>query len=252
MVQQVGSDVTDFKVGDAVFGRAKGTLAETCVASAQTMAKKSDALSFSEAAALPVAYVTGLNGLKTAKVTQGSSVLVIGASGGCGIAALQLAKAMGAERIVAICSGKNINLVKEAGATEAVDYTNKEELDTFFRENHGKFDCVYDAATGSGHGEAYTSVSMPLLTENTGEYLQLNGGATVWIRALSKTLPKHQNMVLTDMTKANLEEVGSLMESSGAKPYLSPHLFTEEGVKDGFELLKSRRATGKIVFDVST
>jgi len=251
IVEEIGDNVTNFKVGDAVYGHAHGSLAEKAVSSANKIAKKTDDLTFSEAAALPVAYVTALQGLRLGKVTEGSSVLIIGASGGCGIAAIQLAKAMGAKRIIAICSGKNSQLVKETGATEVVDYTNESELQSFFATNKEIIQCVYDAATGSGHGEKYTNASMSLLLKDVGEYVQLNGSAKVWTKGVVlKNLPKHQHLILTDMNTADLEEVSLLLKKINAKPLMNIMPFTEEGLEEGFDLLKSRRAKGKIVFDI--
>jgi len=116
----------------------------------------------------------------------------------------------------------------------------------------GKIQCVYDAATGSGKGEAYTKESMPLLVKDSGEYVQLNGSAGVWIKgAMLNKLPKHQHLILTDMNKAALEEVAMLLKKIDAKPHMNVLPFTEEGVKEGFDLLKSRRAKGKVVYDMS-
>lgn len=251
-VENVGSDVKSFKVGDKVFGGTMGAMADYCVSKETEIAKKSDSFTFKEAAALPVAYLTALQGIRDVGNTQRDSILVIGASGGCGMAAVQLAKAMGFQRIVGICSAKNAQLVREAGATQVVDYTDQQELKAFFQENAGKFDLVFDSATGSGGGEDYTTMSIPLLTEDSGEYVQLNGPASVWLRYLTGIgLPKHQHLILTNKNKPDLEEILSLMEKIDAKPVMTTMPFTEQGVKDGFELLKSRRAKGKIVFDIT-
>ena len=144
IVSKVGRDVTTFQAGDHVFGRAingkgkfSGSLAEYTIASSEEIAKKPDFLEFHEAAALPTAYLTGINSLRDAgKMKKGSAVLIIGVSGGCGLAGCQLAKAMGASRVVGICSGKNFEFVRtHGGIDELVDYTNDASMRKFVQDN---------------------------------------------------------------------------------------------------------------------
>ena len=253
VVERVGNEVKDLQVGDAVFGGTTGSLAEATVTFPGKLAKKPDELSFAEAAALPVAYVTGLQALRTGnEVREGSSVLVVGASGGCGVAGLHLAAALGATRIVAICSAQNAGFVQQQGATEVVDYTDTEGMREFFLNNTEKFDCVYDTATGSGGGEDYTQKTVPLL-KGGGQYVALNGGALMWLRHLTRVFkPKNQHLMITDMNAADLAEVARLLVKSGRRPILDTKPFTERGVKEGFENLKSRRTKGKIVFDIAS
>lgn len=248
-----GSDGGAFKVGDEVFGRASsGSLAEYATASASELAHKPASLSHEEAASIAVAYLTGLQSLRDAgRVKEGSSVLIIGASGGCGLAGVQLAKAMGAGRVVGICSGRNSDLVRGNGADEVVDYTDSASLAKFMEENEGRFNCVYDTATGSGGKEDYTKISMPLLSAD-GQYVQINGGLTTWVRGFLGKMPKRKSLVMTSPnSRSNLEEVAALLKKSGAKPLVNAKSFDEESVKEGFQLLKSRRTTGKIVFQIS-
>ncbi|MEZ5297324.1 MAG: NAD(P)-dependent alcohol dehydrogenase [Ilumatobacteraceae bacterium] len=106
VVTAVADDVTDLAVGDRVFGMARGSFAERAVASAGALAPMPDAMSFGEAAALPVAAVTALQGLRDhARVPAGGSVLIIGAAGGVGTFAVQLAVAMGLE-VTGVCSAQ--------------------------------------------------------------------------------------------------------------------------------------------------
>jgi NADPH:quinone reductase-like Zn-dependent oxidoreductase len=140
-VQQVGSDVKEFQVGDVVFGKADtGSLAEYAIASADCLAKKDASWTPAQSAAVPVAYQTSLQALKIGGISVDEGIndnntektlVVIGASGGCGLAAVQLAKAMGVSRIIGICSRKNADFVKAGGATEIVDYTDATAMETF-------------------------------------------------------------------------------------------------------------------------
>eukprot|EP01083_Nonionella_stella_P032656 89373_1 len=188
-------------------GRVVGSLSEYAEINSEEVAQKPDSLQFDEAAAIPTAYLTGLQSLRAGNVKENSTVLIIGASGGCGVAGVQLANGLGATRIVGICSGKNFEFVqemsgikKEDNKLELVDYTDDTAMDTFMKENVGKFDCVYDTfmkenvgkfdciydtATGSGKGEAYIDSMMHLLKENTGEYTQINGPTGDWARLFS-------------------------------------------------------------------
>ena len=268
VVHQVGSDVTSFQKGDHVFGRAisgkgalSGSLAEYTVSNDKELAKKTDYLSFGEAAALPTAYLTSLQALRDAgRVKEGSTVLIIGASGGCGVAGVQLAKAMGASRIVGICSGKNFEFVKSiaigAGggehSIELVDYTDANGMKKFCEDNVGLFDCIYDTATGSGKGEDYVSSSVPkLLKEKTGQYAQINGSASVWAKKFMGKETSQKSLVITDKNgKSDLEEIATLLEKTGVKPHLDVKTFDAEGVAEGFHQLKGRRTKGKIVFNV--
>ena len=154
-------------------------------------------------------------------------------------------------RIVAICSGKNEELVKEHGATEVVDYT--KDMKPFWKENAGKFDVVYDAATSSGAGEDYTSDAMNVLKTETGKYVQLNGKPSLWAKKMAGMLPKNRFMPLVShsMSTATLEAVSSLLEDSNTKPIVIPMTFDEAGFKEGFDLLRSRRTKGKVVFEIA-
>jgi len=274
-IESVGSSASSkFQIGDEVFGKCKGSLAEKSICNIKEICHKPDFLSFEEAAALPVAYLTGIQGLRdnggidlSAKSeddekSKSLSVLVIGASGGCGTAALQLMKGMNrsspspdlkVSRIVAICSKKNFDFVTENGATEVINYTNEDQLQSFFQENKGQFDCVYDCSTGSGgKADSYFEVSQPIVKPQTGRYVALNGSPQFWTKRFLGKLKDHQRLIMTSTNTADLSSVCDFLKIADAKPSLSVKPFTEDGVKEGFQLLKSRRAKGKIVFSVSS
>lgn len=262
IVEKVGEDVTTLQEGDHVFGRAingkgalSGSLSEWSVASVSEIAKKPGYLQFDEAAALPTAYLTGMNSLRDAgKMKEGSTILIIGASGGCGLAGCQIAKGLGAARIVGICSGKNMEFVRtNAGIDELIDYTDKDAVQKFVQDNAGQFDCIYDTATGSGKGEDYVSTSIPtLLKKRTGKYVQINGKALDWMRRFSGTEKEHRTLVLTATNaKSDLEKVAELLQKTNAKPFLDIKEFNETGINDAFVQMKGRRTKGKIVFNIA-
>eukprot|EP01083_Nonionella_stella_P200441 733992_1 len=157
---------------------------------------------------------------------------------------------MGVGRIVGICSDRNIDFVKERGATEVVSYTNENELKAFFENNEGKFDCVYDAATNSGGGEDYWSMSLPLLKQqkddddddddnHSGEFVALNGPIGKWVRALSGKQKDHESIMMMASNTEDLEMITSLLDKIEDKPVMNVMPFTEDGVADAFKLLKS-------------
>ena len=122
-VVAVGTKVTQYKPGDAVFGVAGGTFAEYVRPGAHRIALKPAGISFEDAAAVPVAAMTALQGLRDhGRVQPGQKVLINGASGGVGTFAVQLAKVMGAE-VTAVCSARNAELVRSLGADHVIDYT---------------------------------------------------------------------------------------------------------------------------------
>ena len=257
-------DDTDFRVGDSVFGRvgmSSGSLADYAIVTLDRISHKPDCLSFDEAAAIGTAYLTGVHAFKLGNVKEGSSVLVIGASGGCGLAGIQLAIATKA-RVVGICSGKNFEFVKgESGIDQAenadlklVDYTDEKAMSEFKEKSDGKFDCIYDTATGSGNGENYVSSMAKLLKDETGEYVQLNDGFVTLLRSLTGTMKPQRNFFLSsdDDNQAGLAEIARLLKSTGIKPYVESKPFDEKSVAEaeGFEQLKGRRTKGKIVFNM--
>eukprot|EP01068_Selenidium_serpulae_P004789 Selendium_serpulae@DN3749_c0_g1_i1.p1 len=254
VVLSVGENVTTLKPGDEVFGAAhQGSLAEQCVAKADNVAHKPAQLSWTDAAALNVAYLTTLQALRDfGKVnTPGKKVLIVGASGGCGIAGLQIARALGASTIVGVCSAKNKEFVKEHFATSVIAYDDPEEFQEKLIRGGVAFDCIYDTATGSGAGENYPNILKPLLTSE-GQYVHINGTVGDWTRMLTNMQAKQQHLVLAKFNSADLAEVARLLLSVEAKPIVEVKTFDPEGVTNGFDALKSRRTKGKIVFDVGT
>ncbi|MET8851737.1 NAD(P)-dependent alcohol dehydrogenase [Amycolatopsis sp. NPDC004625] len=125
-VEETGEGVTRFRPGDEVFGECTGAFAEYAVAKADRLAAKPARLSFEQAAAVTISGCTALRGLRDAgRVRPGQSVLVIGAAGGVGSFAVQLAKTFGAE-VTAVCSTGKTDLVRELGADHVVDYTRED------------------------------------------------------------------------------------------------------------------------------
>jgi NADPH:quinone reductase-like Zn-dependent oxidoreductase len=138
-VEAVGSNVTEFKPGDAVFGLCGGAFAEYVCASQSKLVMKPDNVSFEQAAAVPLAGLTALQGLRdTGKVQPGEKVLINGASGGVGTFAVQIAKSLGAH-VTAVCSPRNLDQARMIGADRVVDYTRED-----FTKSGERYDLIYD------------------------------------------------------------------------------------------------------------
>jgi len=128
-VEAVGRNVTQFRPGDAVFGELSrcgfGAYAEFVTAPETALAAKPPSLSFAEAAAIPTAGCTALQGLRRGRIARGQRVLIHGASGGVGTFAVQIAKALGAE-VTAVCSTRHLDVVRSIGADHVLDYTRED------------------------------------------------------------------------------------------------------------------------------
>lgn len=138
VVREVGPQVTRFRPGDEVFGIGQGSFAELCVAREDKLAAKPQGLSFEEAAVLGVSGLTALGALDAAGVKAGDRVLIIGASGGVGTMAVQLAKALGAE-VTGLCSTAKVERVRSLGADKVLDYRKQD-----FADGTSRYDVILD------------------------------------------------------------------------------------------------------------
>jgi NADPH:quinone reductase-like Zn-dependent oxidoreductase len=138
-VTAVGGAVTQFKLGDAVFGLCKGAFAEYACALEAKLVRKPESLSFDQAAAVPVAGLTALQGLRhKGHLQPGQKVLINGAAGGIGTFAVQIAKSLGAN-VTGVCSTKNVELVRSLGADRIIDYTRDD-----FTQDSERYDLLLD------------------------------------------------------------------------------------------------------------
>lgn len=152
VVAAVADDVTDLAVGDRVVGLARGSFAERTVSSAAALTRIPDEMSFAEAAALPVAGVTALQAVRDhARVRAGGSLLIIGAAGGVGTFAVQIASLMGI-KVTGVCSTRNVEMVRELGATRVIDYTTEQVVDGT------KYDAIIDNVGSHSLGDMRRSL----------------------------------------------------------------------------------------------
>ena len=165
VVEAVGNHETRFKPGDEVFGVGGGAYADYALASDEQIVLKPDDLSFEQAAAIPIAAVTALQGLRDkGQVRRGQKVLINGASGGVGTFAVQIAKFFGAE-VTGVCSTRNVDLVRSLGADHVIDYTKED-----FTRSAQRYDLILDNVANRGLLE-FRHVMTPKAT-----YVLIGGG----------------------------------------------------------------------------
>jgi NADPH:quinone reductase-like Zn-dependent oxidoreductase len=174
-VEALGASVTGFRPGDEVFGMARGALAEYAVTA--NLVLKPKAASFEQAAAVAIAAFTALQSLRDkARLQPGKKVLVNGASGGVGTFAVQIAKVLGAE-VTAVCSTRNLDLVRSIGADAVIDYT-RQDFTRGPERYHVLLDCI---------GNHSLTASLRAL-EPRGTYVMIGAPSGRWIAPVDRSL----------------------------------------------------------------
>lgn len=248
-----GVDQSTLSPGTAVFGCLWfGAMADYILVDHQAVCPKPQRLSHNEAAALPVAYMTALQALRHhGNLPQGGSVLVVGASGGCDLAIIQLARAMGASEIVGVCSGANAELVKSHGCTAVVDYKTETILGRYQR---GHFDLCIDASPKGGGDDDYTS-SLEEATKPGGRHIDLTGGLKAVLHSLRLLMSCRSGRYINffaQISSSDFEAIVKLLEVHQARPILeSSHTFDAAGVEAAYAKQTSRRVKGKIVIELN-
>ena len=218
-VATVGANVTGFSPGEEVFGTGDGTLAEAVAVPADNLARKPAGLSFELAAAVPVAALTALQGLRDkGRVEPGHQVLVNGASGGVGTFAVQLAKALGAE-VTAVCSTRNLEVARSLGADRVVDYTRED-----FTRTDRRYDLLLDVA-GSRPWSACRRVLQPqatLVLVGAPKGSRLLGPLRHIAGVRLASLPAGQKVVffISRSSAEDLTTLAELLEAGTVTPYV--------------------------------
>src|SRR5262244_760933 len=176
-IEAVGKNVTQFKPGDDVFGARTGAFAEYLCAPADRLVLKTANLTFEQAAALPVAATTALQGLRDkGKIQAGQKVLINGASGGVGTFAVQIAKSFGAN-VTGVCSTRNVEMVRSLGADQVIDYTKED-----FTKSGQRYDVMLDNVGNRSLSEC-RSVLNP-----QGKYVMIGGESGRWLDPLPRMI----------------------------------------------------------------
>jgi NADPH:quinone reductase-like Zn-dependent oxidoreductase len=244
----VGSAVTMFSVGDEVFGAGKGSFAEFAVAAENKVARKPAILSFEQAAVVPVSGSTALQALMdVGRLRPDQSVLIIGASGGVGSFAVQLAKALGVE-VTAVCSTAKLDLVRALGADHVIDYTKDD-----FADGSHHYDLILDIAgnpTLSRLRRALTPTGTAVIVggESGGS---LTGGIDRQLRARIMSLFIRQRLTnfLARPRSTDLEKLTVFIEAGTVVPAVD-RTFALDQVPDAMRYLQAGEARGKIAITI--
>lgn len=249
VVEAVGSARTDFAPGDEVYGGRNGAFAEyVCVKDA--IAPKPANLSFEQAAAVPIAGITALQALRDhGRLQPGESVLVNGASGGVGTFTVQIAKALGAGHVTAVCSTQNVEQARSLGADRVIDYTR----DDFTREEAGMHDVLLDVAGGRSYasirrvlkpGGRFVMVGAPRGGRLLGPLAHL---AKMKLASLGRS-PKAA-FFIAKLTRADLLVLNEMLEAGTVTPVIEKTYPLSE-IADAMSHLGEGHARAKIVVTV--
>ena len=249
-VVEIGPEVTRFQPGDAVFGgvdviRQGGSYAELALAREAALAPKPQALSFEEAAAVPMAALTALQALRDkGELAAGEKVLVNGASGGVGHFAVQIAAALGA-RVTAVASAKSFDFVRSLGADEVIDY---EEEDFAGREQ--TWDVIFDAVSNHTYADCEA-----VLARDGGIYVATLGGPklmiSIGLTALGGLFGQRRRarLILGKYRAEDLAVLARMVEQRKLRPEIQ-EVFPLEEIRKAHELSESGHVRGKIVVRV--
>jgi NADPH:quinone reductase-like Zn-dependent oxidoreductase len=250
VVEAVGKNVTGLGVGDEVFGQADGSFAEYAVTPGHRLDRKPANLDFTEAAALPVAGITALMGLRDAgRLESGQRILINGASGGVGTFAVQLAKADGAY-VTAVCSTRNVDLVTKLGADRVVDYKHDD-----FARAADRYDVVFDLVGNRSLADLRRVLTPAgaLVLSGGGTF---DGGSLVGpLRlmlagvAVSRFVRQRIVMLGTKVTRERLAVLRDLAESGRLTPVID-RTYPLDRAAEAMRYLETEHARAKVVLTV--
>lgn len=248
VIAAVGSDVDGFAVGDRVYGVATGAFAEYAVTTSDRISAAPATFDSASAAGLPVAGVTALQAIRLADVGASGRVLVIGASGGVGTLLVQLAVAHGAH-VTAVCSTRNVELVRSLGADHVVDYTTG-ELDGLA----GPFDAIFDAAAAPPFRRRRELLSQ------AGRYVIIGGitdnnlvgplGLVVRAKLAFAMRGRRAHFFIASIQHDHLAELAALVDSGKVQPVVD-RTMDFESLPDAMRHLETHRARGKVLVAVT-
>ena len=248
-VDAVGSGVTRFQPGDAVFGGHFGAFAQYVVLDAEgSLVPMPSNLDFEQAAGVPIAALTALQALRDkGRVQPGQKVLINGASGGVGTFAVQIAKAMGAE-VTGVCSTRNVDLVRSLGADYVIDYKQAD-----YTQSEQRWDVIIDMV-----GNHPLLANRGVLTDH-GRYVRVGGPGGDWVGPLLGPLramlinPFVGQELVTLMARQNRSDLETLADglASGQLTTVIDRRYTLDEIAEAIRYSESGRARGKIIIEVA-
>jgi len=251
-VEAVGRNVTNFKPGDEVFGGKNGAIAEyVCVLADRAVVLKPANMTFEQAASVPVAAITALQGLRDkGHIQSGQKVLINGASGGVGTFAVQIAKSFGTE-VTGVCSTRNVDLVQSIGADHVIDYTKED-----FTKTDQRYDIIYDLV-----GNHSFSERRRILGPN-GICVMAGIGGAGWHEGFATRLLGELNGYLrsrfvsqkfiayiAQFNKADMSVLADLLQSGKMTPVIDKTYKLNE-TADALRYLETGHARGKVVISL--
>jgi NADPH:quinone reductase-like Zn-dependent oxidoreductase len=246
-VEAVGRDVTQLRPGDDVFGGRSGAFAEYVCARKAVVAKPA-ALTFEEAAAVPVAALTALQGLRDkGQLQPGQKVLINGASGGVGTFAVQIAKTLGAE-VTGVCSTRNVDIARSLGADHVIDYTRED-----FTRSDRRYDLLLDIAGSRSWSECKRilnpKATLVIIGAPKGNRTLGPLGHIAKVRLASMPSSQRAVFLIAKFNMPDMLVLRDLLESGKVKPVIDRRHELNE-IADAFRYLGEGHAQGKVVVTV--
>jgi NADPH:quinone reductase-like Zn-dependent oxidoreductase len=250
-VEAVGKNVTKFKPGDEVFGGRDGAFAEyVCVREPRAVALKPANITFEQAASVPIAAITALQGVRDkGKVQPGQKILINGASGGVGTFAVQIAKSFGAD-VTGVCSTRNLDMVRSLGADHVIDYTKED-----FTKGSERYDVIIDNVANHSLLECRRAL------KPSGIYVLIGGGSAneqgligplinpIKAMLLSPFVSQKMGMMLAELNQKDLTALADLMQSGKVTPVID-RTYNLSELPQAIQYLEQGHARGKVVVKV--
>jgi len=249
-VAAVGKNVTQFKPGDKVFGACSGAFAEYACARESSFVIKPDGVSFEQAASVPVAALTALQALRDkAQIQPGQRVVINGAAGGVGTFAVQIARTFGAE-VTAVCSTRNVELMKSIGADRVIDYTRED-----FTQAGEHYDVIFDLVANHSFSEHRRTL--------TPKGMYLGAGALSFgdsmLELITHLIPqlvlspfvsqKFPN-ILAKLNQDDLRLIASMIESGKVTPVIDKRFSLDEA-QAALSYVETKHARGKVIVQIN-
>ena len=251
-VEAVGKNVTNFKPGDEVFGGKNGAIAEyVCALADRAIVLKPANMTFEQAASVPVAAITALQGLRDkGHIQSGQKVLINGASGGVGTFAVQIAKSFGTE-VTGVCSTRNVDLVRSIGADHVIDYTKED-----FTKTDQRYDLIFDLVGNHSFSERRRILNPNGICVMAGVGgagwhddmgMRLAGELNAYVR--SRFVREKFITYIARLNKTDLNLLGDLMRSGKVTPVID-RTFKLNETPDALRYLETGHARGKVVINL--
>jgi NADPH:quinone reductase-like Zn-dependent oxidoreductase len=246
-VETAGKSVTHLKPGEEVFGAGRGAFAEYVCVRQKALAPKPANLTFEQAAAVPVAAITALQGLRDkGRIQPGQKVLINGAAGGVGTFAVQIAKSLGAD-VTGVCSTRNVGMVRSIGANDVIDYTHAD-----FTQGKQRYDLIFDSV-----GNRSLSACRRVMTPR-GTYVVVGGPGGRWIGPMAAMLKaplwspfvsQRLTLCAASLNSEDLVVLKELIEAKKVTPVIDRRYELGE-VSEAIRYLEEGHARGKVVITV--